>query len=248
MDRYRYSYIAHGDLPVWNPISVEHLGRYAARLELAAGAAVLDIGCGCGGVLGLILSRYDASGVGVEPSPYAAAEARRRLAGLIAAGRLKLIERIYEPADFEAASFDLVVCLGSTHAAGGYRATLAEGRRLLRPGGWLLVGEGYWRCAPPQGYLDFLQTGADAYMTHEGNGSAGIEQGFELAASSECSQAEWDAYEDTYAENVEAFVKSNPQDPDAAAMLERIRPWHDAYLRWGRAALGLGIYLFRQPS
>lgn len=235
-------------MPVWNPVSLEHLKRYVARLELSAGAAVLDIGCGCGGVLGLILSRYDARGVGVEPSPYAAAEARRRCSELMAAGRLELIERIYEPAGFEDSSFDMVVCLGSTHAAGGYRATLAEGRRLLKPGGWLLVGEGYWRCAPPRGYLDFLQTGADAYMTHHGNVSTGIEQGFELTASSECSLAEWDAYEYAYAENVESFVKSNPQDPDAPAMLDRIRPWRDGYLRWGRAALGLGIYLFCQPS
>lgn len=247
MDRYRYSYIAHGRMPVWNPISLAHLDRYIARLEIPAGAAVLDIGCGCGGVLARFLSRCDATGIGVEPSPYAAGEARRRCADLMAAGRLVLVERIYEPADFDAASFELVLCIGSTHAAGGYQATLAEARRLLKPGGWLLIGEGYWRRTPPQAYLDFLQTGSDAYFTHENNGAAGIEHGFDLASSSECSFEEWDAYEDTYAQNVESFVESNPDDPDASAMLERIRPWREAFLRWGRDTLGFGLYLFNEP-
>ncbi|MDA1017867.1 MAG: hypothetical protein O3A00_25845 [Planctomycetota bacterium] len=65
---------------------------------------------------------------------------------------------------------------------------------------------------------------------------------------SECSQSEWDDYEDQYAQNVEEFVRANEHDPDAEAMLQRIRPWRDAYLRWGRDTLGFGLYLFRARS
>ena len=45
-----------------------------------------------------------------------------------------------------------------------------------------------------------------------------------------------------------SHVRANPHDPDAQAMLERIRPWREAYLRWGRDTLGFGLYLFRLPS
>jgi hypothetical protein len=31
-------------------------------------------------------------------------------------------------------------------------------------------------------------------------------------------------------------------------MLERIRRWRDAYLRWGRDTLGFGVYLFHRPG
>ena len=31
-------------------------------------------------------------------------------------------------------------------------------------------------------------------------------------------------------------------------MLERIRRWRDAYLRWGRDTLGFAVYLFSRPA
>ena len=31
-------------------------------------------------------------------------------------------------------------------------------------------------------------------------------------------------------------------------MLERIRKWRDAYLRWGRDTLGFAVYLFYRPG
>jgi len=31
-------------------------------------------------------------------------------------------------------------------------------------------------------------------------------------------------------------------------MAARIRRWHDAYLRWGRATLGFGFYFLLKPS
>lgn len=45
---------------------------------LRDGSRVLDIGCGRGHLLQLILAQYNASGIGVDLSPYAIAEAARR--------------------------------------------------------------------------------------------------------------------------------------------------------------------------
>ena len=41
---------------------------------------------------------------------------------------------------------------------------------------------------------------------------------------------------------------SSPTIPDVPAMLERIRRWRDAYLRWGRDTLGFAVYLFYRPG
>src|SRR5687768_9808123 len=49
MDKSRYSRIAHGRLPVWNPFSVSHLQRYVEQLELHNGSRVLDI-CWAAGI------------------------------------------------------------------------------------------------------------------------------------------------------------------------------------------------------
>ena len=59
---------------------------------------------------------------------------------------------------------------------------------------------------------------------------------------------EWDEYEGLYCSAVERHVDAHPDDSDNAAMAERIRRWHDAYLRWGRATLGFGYYFLLKPS
>lgn len=86
---------------------------------------------------------------------------------------------------------------------------------------------------------------AEEHSSHNLNQLAGMSEGFDLVNSSECTPEEWDAYESQYARNVEEYVSANEHDPDADAMLQRIRPWRDAYLRWGRDTLGFGLYLFR---
>ncbi len=44
----------------------------------------------------------------------------------------------------------------------------------------------------------------------------------------------------------EAFAAANPSDPDAPAILARLRPWREGYLRWGRTTLGFALLLFRR--
>jgi cyclopropane fatty-acyl-phospholipid synthase-like methyltransferase len=248
MDKNRYSFIAHGELPVWNPLAVSHLQSYVSKLALPAGRRVLDIGCGRGHALKLILSQYDVQGLGVDCSPLAAAQAAEDTASFVEAGRLHFIEKPFEAGDFEPGSFDLVLCIGSTHAFGGYEQTLRVSQQLLGKSGMLLVGEGYWKCSPEADYLAFLRMSEDDQMTHAGNQSKGIHAGYELLQCSECSLEEWDEYEEQYVRNVENYVSANTADSDSQAMLERVRPWNAAYRRWGRSTLGFGLYLFRVRS
>lgn len=248
MDKSRFSSIAHGRLPVWNPLAVSHLQRYVSRLTLPENSTVLDIGCGRGHVLNLILSQHQVRGLGVDSSPYATAAAARDMEAFVATGRLVLIERAFDAREYDAAAFGLIVCIGSTHAVGDFRETLRVAKRLLSPNGLLLVGEGYWKQTPSADYLVFLKMSSDEHSTHQVTQSIGLDEGFDLVSCSECSQSEWDDYEDQYARNIEEFVRENENDPDAEAMLQRIRPWREAYLRWGRDTLGFGLYLFRVRS
>lgn len=43
-----------------------------------------------------------------------------------------------------------------THAYGSFRSALESLSRLVRPGGSILIGEGYWRREPDPGYLHLL--------------------------------------------------------------------------------------------
>ena len=54
-------------------------------------------------------------------------------------------------------------CIGSTHALGGLASTLATLRQWTRPGGWIVVGEGFWMREPDPEYLAMLGADRDEF-------------------------------------------------------------------------------------
>ena len=68
---------------------------------------------------------------------------------------------------------------------------------------------------------------------------AGIDAGLIPMHAATANLDEWDEYEWKYCRSIERYAREQPEDPDVPAMLERIRKWRDAYLRWGRDTLGL---------
>lgn len=126
------------------------LGRLTPLKELIAtnyvqpGHRVLEIGCGTG-TLALMMAEQGAAVVGMDASPLMLAEAQRKAdkAGLAQAIEFYEMD-VSELADrFSPASFDLIV---STLAFSEFppelqRYALAEARRLLRPGGRLLIAD-----------------------------------------------------------------------------------------------------------
>ncbi len=119
------------------------MGRYDLAIDclraagVGPGARLLDIGCGDGALTGLIRSRLGARVVGIDPSADAVALARRCFA-----------ERGWE-GDFEVSdayatglvdgSFDAAVSADVIEHVRQPERLLAEARRLVRPGGALVV-------------------------------------------------------------------------------------------------------------
>ena len=246
MDRFRFSAIGHGELPLWNPLEEGAVARAIAAIPAGA-AALLDVGCGRAEILARALeARPAARGVGVDPSPFAIALARATLGGRGLLARATLREERFDAAALGGATFDGVLCVGATHAlAGDLPGALAGLRPLVAPGGTLVVGDGYWRREPDAGYLELLGASREDYRDHDGNVAACAEAGFEVLAAVETPLAAWDRYEDRYAANIHAHLAAHPDDPDADAMRARIERWREGYLRWGRSTLGFGLYVLR---
>ena len=114
----------------------------------------------------------------------------------------------------------------------------------VRPGGRILVGEGYWKREPHPDYLAVLGGIRDDLTDHTGNIAVGEREGLTLLHASESTLEEWDQFEGLYARTVEEYAAAYPEDADSAEMSTRITRWRDAYLRWGRDTLGFGLYLF----
>jgi SAM-dependent methyltransferase len=95
---------------------------------------VLDAGCGTGGLLAVLRTRRpDLAMVGIEWSPQAACRAASKSGGAIVRGTVNAMP--FGDASFSAVITADVLCHGAVDPA----AALAELKRVLRPGGRLIV-------------------------------------------------------------------------------------------------------------
>ena len=110
------------------------------RLDVRSGERILDVGCGTG----LFLERLHravpgARLAGVDPVPEMLAIARRRLPTLRPDDTADLREAAAERLPFADGEFDAVVSTSVFHYVRRPEAALAEMRRVLRPGGRLVL-------------------------------------------------------------------------------------------------------------
>ena len=144
-------------------------------------------------------------------------------------------------------SFDLAVCVGSTHVFGDLATALAALHSLVRPGGQVILGHGYWKREPDPEYLAGFAATREELGSHEDDLTAFRAAGFDLLDFALSSPAEWDAYEDRYAANVERFFAEHPDDPDRESFLARSRSWRALYEKWGRDTMGFALDRLRKP-
>ena len=145
-------------LPLYDPVvRLMGIGRvWDALIQQAAiapGHRVLDIGCGTGGlVVRLRQSRADVDVVGLDPDPNALARARRKSEA--ARVSVHLDRGFSDRMSYPHRSFDRVLSSFMFHhlSSEAKAQTLAEVRRVLRPGGSLHLVDFVGRSGP-HGFL-----------------------------------------------------------------------------------------------
>ena len=148
VDRQRLSSIAHSRHPIAAPVSGVNVNRLLRRADQRPAARILDLGCGeAAWALQALAYCPDGHADGVDISRDALERAAEAAAERGLADRLTLHER--DARRYVAdGDYDLVMCIGSAHAFGGFDATLRLAGRHVNPDGILLVGEGFWQVPP----------------------------------------------------------------------------------------------------
>ena len=224
------SRIAHGELPLYNPLSTADLDEAIALLDLAAGARVLDVACGTAEVLSRIAARWEVRATGYDTDAELIERARRR------DPELEVLVADHPPLG----PFDLVVCIASSHALDGFPAALRRLGELTVPGGQVLLGEGYWRREPTPEYLDALGGATrDELADYPGLFAAAQDAGLTPLWSCVASERDWDRYEWTQVLNSERHDGEQLRERAAAARRRLTMPA-------GRETLGFALALLRR--
>ena len=104
---------------------------------------VLDVGCGGGRAIARILARTRREVAGVDHSPEAVETTRRLNRSAIASGRLRVLEGSVDHLPFRNGFFNVVTAFETTYFWPDLQAGLIEIRRVLSPGGRLVITNEY---------------------------------------------------------------------------------------------------------
>ncbi len=241
----------HEDMAFLSPMSEQRAARFVEWLAggLAAGATLLDVGCGWAELsLRVAAAAPQARVVGVDLDQEVLAEARRRARARGLADRTSFL-----PGDGAITgpdNVDALVAVGASHVWGpdtedpqplAYASALSGIRDRVRLGGRVLYGDGIWSRSPTPEATAPLAGRDDEFVSLAELVDLAVESGFAPVAVQEASLDEWDAFESGFTACYASWLATNdPAHPDAAEVRDRARRQRDAYFRGYRGILGLG--------
>ena len=137
-----YDRIIHDELASFRMEGWQKL--IAAQVDGRTGLEVLDCGCGPA-FFTILLSKAGYHVTGIDAAEGMLEKARRNVAEYGVDARI--LEMDCHRLDFPAGSFDLVVSRNVTHALRDHVQVYSEWRRVLKPGGILLIFDANWHLA-----------------------------------------------------------------------------------------------------
>ena len=197
---------------------------------------LLDIGCGTGSQTCALLEYSLARVLAIDNYPPFIEELNRQAQSLGLADRLESRVADMRALDFPTASFDVIWCEGAIYNV-GLETGLREWRRLLVPGGHLVVTEVCWTTSdvPPEcaefwmqeyPYIRSVPIVLDAI---DGCDYHCIEH-FPIPES-----AWWNDYYRPLQQNLAAFRGRHHDEPDAQQIADSVQREIDIWLKYGKS-------------
>jgi cyclopropane fatty-acyl-phospholipid synthase-like methyltransferase len=241
VNREQISALAHADHPIAAPLDDDSVRRLLERGIPRGDARVLDLGCGGGEWLLRALTthpRVRAEGVDISERALAAARETAHTLGV----HERLVLHHQDAAAFAAPhAFDLVLSVGATHAFGGLLPTLTAARKHLAPGGWVLVGDGFWEREPSPEAVDMLGDFADLPTTMD----RVIADGWAPVHGHISTRQELDDYEWAWTGSLASWALDHPDTPDSSQALAAAATHREQWLRVYRDAFGFVCLILR---
>lgn len=198
---------------------------------------IVDYGCGWAELLlRMVEHEPTARAVGVDGDETGIARGRANATsrGLGKNVRLELADLT----TWESEPVDVAVSIGSSHAWGHTRETLAAMHRRIRPGGQLLLGDAFWEKPPSDVLLERFGAKPDDHGTIGELVDLAMAAGFRLLSLATANQDEWDSFESRWCASRERWLLEHPDHPEAAAVRKVVDDHRDLWLHGYRGYLG----------
>jgi SAM-dependent methyltransferase len=236
-----YYAVAEHDHEIQDPTSAEKIRHLGRLLRLGPDTRVLDVACGKAGPALILAEAFGCSVVGLERAPEFVAAGRERIAVAGLEHQIEIVECDARAYPLEAEAWDAALCLGASFVFDDLEGTLEALVPAVKPGGFVAIGEPYWREWPLPREVDD-EGWVPLTDTVERVESAGLALVGLVAASDD----DWDRYESLHWSALEEWLAENPLDPDAIAIRERHEQARDAYLSTQRRLLGWAVFAGRK--
>jgi SAM-dependent methyltransferase len=228
---------------IHGPLAPAKLAALGAALRLEPEARVLDLGSGSGEMLCTWARDHGITGTGVDMSPLFTEQARLRAVELGVADRVTFIhgDAGGYVSDEKA---DVAACVGATWIGGGVAGTVELLARSLQDGGIILVGEPYWRQAPP------TEEAAKGCLAHSISDFLMLPELLASFGRLECdlvemvlaNQDDWDRYEAAKWLTMRRWLDANPDDGFAEDVRAELTAEPERYAAHTREYLGWGVF------
>ncbi len=235
--RYRY-------LTFNAPLSGGRADAIATRLAATSPGTVLDIGCGWGELLLRVVERTGAaSGLGVDTDDRVLARGREAAERCGLGGRVSFLN---SAGTDTAGPADVVICNGAAHAFGGAAQALAALYRLVRPGGRLLYGDAIRDTAAAFDsalvWDDFAELPSLGDLV-----DTAVAAGFRPLRIETSNTDELDAFESGYLADLEEWLMTHQDHPDAGGVRARAEEHRQRWLHGYRGAFGYAYLTLGVP-
>jgi SAM-dependent methyltransferase len=218
------------------PLSDSRADSVADSLARQNPRSVLDVGCGWGEMLLRILSRCDqASGVGIDQD-----------AELLDRGRANALERglssrvnfVEDTVPVEGVSGDVVICIGADHAFGTQLDALQALWGMVKPGGRVLFGSGFWERTPLESEAASVGMAPKSLSDLGGLVDMAVALGFRPLFIQTANRDEWESFESRYLADYEAWLVDHNHQPEADVIRVKADTHRREWLTGYRDVLG----------
>ncbi len=236
------------------PLSEDRAAKMIRRLTAEADTTtVLDIGCGWGEfMLRLLEAAPGTTGIGIDLNEEDLLRGRANAENRGLADRVRFVRE--SAVDTSHGPADIVLCLSAGHALSNAQppesiaAAVHALRRLVTPGGRVLLGETFWQRPPSPGELSGMWPGASPsdlpdladLVDHA------IAAGFRPAWIETASDDEWEEFESASKSDLEEWLATHADHPLAEETRDRVDRLRTMWLRGHRGVMGLA-YLTLLP-